>query len=160
VTIPLLAVGFGVGALASQLGAITVSAVPDDDSAEVGGIQNTVTNLGASVGTALAGAILISGLTGAFLKDIEQSAAIPASVKQQANVKLSGGVPFISDDDLDKALDKAGVDQKTADAATSAYQDARLTGLRTSLAALALLALVSLFFTGRIPAAPARAAPT
>jgi predicted MFS family arabinose efflux permease len=55
VTVPLLLAGLGIGALASQLGAVTVSAVPDEDSPEVGGLQNTGTNLGASIGTALAG---------------------------------------------------------------------------------------------------------
>ena len=57
VTIPMLLMGLGIGALASQLGAVTVSAVPDRESAEVGGLQNTVTNLGASLGTALVGAV-------------------------------------------------------------------------------------------------------
>ena len=33
-------------------GAVTVSAVPDKDTGEVGGLQNTMTNLGASLGTA------------------------------------------------------------------------------------------------------------
>jgi hypothetical protein len=37
----MLLIGLGIGALASQLGAVTVSAVPDDQSPEVGGIQNT-----------------------------------------------------------------------------------------------------------------------
>ena len=55
VTLPLLLAGLGVGALASQLGAVTVSAVPDELSPEVGGLQNTATNIGASLGTALAG---------------------------------------------------------------------------------------------------------
>jgi hypothetical protein len=35
-------------------------AVPDRESAEVDGLQNTVTNLGASPGTALVGAVLIA----------------------------------------------------------------------------------------------------
>jgi predicted MFS family arabinose efflux permease len=60
VTVPLLLIGLGIGALASQLGAVTVSAVPDDESPEVGGVQNTMTNLGASLGTALAGSIMIA----------------------------------------------------------------------------------------------------
>jgi MFS family permease len=47
VTVPMLLAGLGIGALASQLGAITVSAVPDEQSGEVGGVQNTATNLGA-----------------------------------------------------------------------------------------------------------------
>ncbi|HXZ75403.1 MAG TPA: MFS transporter, partial [Streptosporangiaceae bacterium] len=58
ITWPMLLAGLGVGALASQLGSVTVSAVPDEQSGEVGGVQNTVTNLGASIGTALAGAVL------------------------------------------------------------------------------------------------------
>ena len=66
VTWPMLLAGLGVGALASQLGAVTVSSVPDERSGEVGGLQNTVTNLGASIGTALAGAVLISALTSSF----------------------------------------------------------------------------------------------
>ena len=45
VTGPLLLAGLGIGTLASQLGAVTVSAVPDSQSGEVGGVQNTVTNL-------------------------------------------------------------------------------------------------------------------
>src|SRR5207248_2614860 len=59
VTWPMLLSGLGVGALASQLGSVTVSSVPDEQSGEVGGLQNTLTNLGASIGTALAGAVLI-----------------------------------------------------------------------------------------------------
>ena len=55
VFVPMLLVGLGIGALASQLGAVTVSAVPDDQSPEVGGVQNTMTNLGASTRDALAG---------------------------------------------------------------------------------------------------------
>ena len=62
----MLLAGLGVGALASQLGSVTVSSVPDEQSGEVGGVQNTVTNLGASIGTALAGAVLISALTARF----------------------------------------------------------------------------------------------
>ena len=61
VTIPLLLAGLGIGALASQLGAGAVSAVPDELSPEVG------RNLGAAIGTALAGSLLITALTTSFL---------------------------------------------------------------------------------------------
>jgi hypothetical protein len=91
VTVPLLLIGLGMGALASQLGSVTVSAVPDKQSAEVGGIQNAVTNLGASIGTALAGSILIAALTASFLTSVEQNEAIPADVKSQA-----GGTPRLA----------------------------------------------------------------
>jgi Na+/melibiose symporter-like transporter len=151
VFVPMLLIGLGIGALASQLGAVTVSALPDDEAPEVGGVQNAMTNLGASLGTAIAGSILIAALSSAFLTNIQNNPAIPSSVKSQSQVKLEGGVPFVSDADLEAALDKADVDPKTSDAALDAYRDARITGLRSSLAILALLAVVALFLASSIP---------
>jgi EmrB/QacA subfamily drug resistance transporter len=151
VFVPMLLIGLGIGALASQLGAVTVSAVPDDQSPEVGGVQNTMTNLGASLGTALAGSILIAAVASSFLTNIQQSSAIPSRVKSEAQVKLAGGVPFVSDADLEAALDEAGVNRRTSEAALDAYRDARIDGLRTSLAILAVAAILALFYAQRIP---------
>ena len=154
VLVPMLLIGLGIGALSSQLGAVTVSAVPDDQAPEVGGVQNTVTNLGASMGTALAGSIMIGALSSSFIANIEQSPAIPAEAKSSAAVELEGGVPFVSDADLEEALDERGASSEATQAAIEANADARLDGLRAALALLALLALGALFLTGRIPRAP------
>ena len=78
VTVPMLLAGLGVGALSSQLGAVTVSAVPDEQSGEVGGLQNTATNLGASLGTALVGSVLITALSASFFAGIESNPDVPA----------------------------------------------------------------------------------
>ncbi len=114
VTVPLLLIGLGIGALASQLGSVTVSAVPDDQSPEVGGLQNTATNLGASIGTALAGSILIA------FADARRSSRTSSRARrsrtassQQASVELASGVPFVSDEDLQAALDDAHVSRRT-----------------------------------------------
>ena len=55
------------------------------------------------------------------------------------------------DADLESALQDAGVDQQTAAAVLDGYGDARLDGLRTALALLALFTVVALFFTRRVP---------
>ncbi|MFF6776335.1 MFS transporter [Streptomyces sp. NPDC012637] len=151
VTLPLLLIGLGMGALASQLGSVTVSAVPDEESAQVGGLQNSVTNLGASIGTALAGSIMIAVLTSSFLTNIDQNPAVPAEVKSQASVELQSGIPFLSDAQLTDALDEAGVSPAVTDAALDANAAARLDGLRAALAILACASVVALFFTSRIP---------
>jgi MFS family permease len=151
VFVPMLLIGLGIGALASQLGAVTVSAVPDDESPEVGGVQNTMTNLGASMGTALAGSIMIAAVASSFLANIQQSPAIPSEVKSQAQVELAGSVAFVSDADLEAALDETGATSETTDAALDAYRDARIDGLRSALAILAALAIAALFFARRIP---------
>jgi MFS family permease len=151
VTWPMLLAGLGIGALASQLGSVTVSSVPDEQSGEVGGIQNTMTNLGASIGTALAGAVLISALTTSFLTGVQNNPDVPKDLASQAQVELAGGIPFISDKDLQAQLDKAGVPAKTADAIVAENADARIAGLRSALSLLAVIALIALFFSRRIP---------
>ncbi|WP_031149907.1 MFS transporter [Streptomyces erythrochromogenes] len=153
VTVPLLLIGLGMGALASQLGAVTVSAVPQSQSAEVGGVQNAVTNLGSSIGTALAGSIMIAALTSSFLTSVQANPAVPSSVKSQATVQLASGAPFLSDAQLDSALAEAGVSPEVAEAALGANEEARLDGLRAALAILSFAALIALFFTQRIPTA-------
>jgi MFS family permease len=159
VTWPMLLAGLGIGALASQLGAVTVSSVPDEQSGEVGGVQNTVTNLGASIGTALAGAVLISALTASFLSGVQNNPAVGKDLAAKAQVELAGGIPFISDSDLKTALDKAGVPPKTADAVVAENANARIDGLRASLSLLALVALIAPLATRRIPARQPSAAP-
>ena len=160
VFVPMLLIGLGIGALASQLGAVTVSAVPDDEAPEVGGVQNTATNLGASLGTALAGSVMIAAVATSFLANIQQNDAIPARAKEQAQIELAGGVAFVSDDDLEAALDEANVSDRTTEEALEAYGDARIDGLKTALAILAALVLGALFFAGRIPTRPPGAAKT
>ena len=151
VTVPMLLAGMGIGALASQLGSVTVSSVPDEESAEVGGLQNTVTFMGAAVGTALAGAILMSALTTSFFNGIEGNPEVPDDLSAQAEVQLSSGVPFIPDSQLEDALTSAGVTGETADAVVKENTEARLAGLRASLAVLALVALGALFAARSIP---------
>jgi MFS family permease len=154
VTVPLLLIGLGIGAFASQLGAVTVSAVPDKLAGEVGGLQNTATNLGAAIGTALAGSILIAALTTSFLTSVTENPDIPPSVKDQASVQLAAGLPFMSDADLKAALDEAGVSPDVAAEAIEANDQARVDGLRSALSVLALIALSGLFLARAIPKTP------
>jgi hypothetical protein len=147
----MLLAGLGIGALASQLGSVTVSSVPDELSGEVGGLQNTLSNLGASVGTALAGAVLMSALTTSFFTGIAGNPDVPPEATAQAQVQLSSGIPFVSDADLEQALADAGVPEDTAQAVVDENTEARINGLRAALAVLALLALIALGAASSIP---------
>ena len=151
VTWPLLLCGAGIGAVASQLGSVTVSAVPDEQSGEVGGLQNTGTQLGASIGTALAGAVLVSALTASFLTGIENNTRVPDRVVSQAQTELSSGIPFMSNDDLEAALGDANVPRRTTDEIVQQNEESRIDGLRVAVSILALFALVALLFTRGIP---------
>jgi hypothetical protein len=66
-------------------------------------------------------------------------------------VKLASGVPFVSDADIEAALDEAGATSRTTEAAIDAYRGARIDGLKSALAILAVMVLSGLFFSQRIP---------
>jgi MFS family permease len=151
VTWPMLLAGFGIGAASSQLGSVTVSSVPDEQAPEVGGLQNTATNLGMSIGTALAGAVLVAALTSSFLTGITENPDVPDDLAAAAEVELTGGIPFLSDAALEEALAASDLDPATADAILEENADARIGGLRTALSALAVLGVVALFATRRLP---------
>ena len=55
--------GVGAGLMLSQLGNVIMSSVEPDQTNEAGGLQGTAQNLGASLGTALIGSVLIAALT-------------------------------------------------------------------------------------------------
>jgi EmrB/QacA subfamily drug resistance transporter len=160
VTIPLLLMGLGIGALASQLGAVTVSALPDEQSSEVGGLQNTALNVGASLGTALVGSILIATLSALFLQGIAAHPDVPASITAHAEATFGAGVPFVADSAVRSTLQAAGVPEGTINAILAVNASARLSALRAALAVVALVAVLALFFTRWIPTRQPGAEPT
>jgi Na+/melibiose symporter-like transporter len=154
VTVPLLIMGLGSGALASQLGAVTVSAVPDKDSSEVGGLQNTALNLGASLGTALVGSVLIMILTTLVLQGVLASPSIPDSLKADAQTTFGAGVPFVSDTAVRTSLEAYGASEATIQEVLQINADARLAALRGAMFVVVIAAALALFFTRRIPTEP------
>jgi hypothetical protein len=60
-------------------------------------------------------------------------------------------VPFVSDADLEQALDEAGVSSTTTEAIVSENEESRLRALQVSMAVLSLFALAALFTSRRIP---------
>jgi hypothetical protein len=72
-------------------------------------------------------------------------------VSQKAQAQLSSGVPFISNADLESALDEAGVTGETASAIVDENAKARLRALQAALAVIAIVAAAALFLTGTVP---------
>jgi len=151
VLIPMGLIGLGIGALASQLGAVTVSAFPDTMSAEIGGLQNTFTNFGASLGTALVGAVLIGSLSSTFLAGVSSNPAIPASAVSKASTTLESGIPFVSDAQLQKELSTTTLSPDAQQAIVDENATARLVGLRDALSVVALVIVAAIFFARQIP---------
>lgn len=151
VTVPFLLVGAGLGLLASQLGNVIVSSEPVERSSEVGGLQYTAQNLGASLGTALIGAIVIGGLGGLILEDLSEDPAVESALVETAGVELADGAEFVSDAQLEEALAGTDLSDEEAEVILDANSEARIEALKNAMLALVVLALAGLFVSGRLP---------
>jgi hypothetical protein len=95
--------------------------------------------------------VLISALTTSFFANLDANPDVPDQVVSQAEVQLTSGVPFISDKDLEAALDEANVPPTVADQIVDDNAEARIDGLRAALAVLALFAIVAFVAGRRLP---------
>ena len=143
--------GIGAGLLMSQLGNVIMSSAPPEETNEAGGLQGTAQNLGASLGTALIGSVLLLGLLNGFNSRIEQNPAVPSEQKTQIAAATENGIPIVTTEQAHQALLDAGATEAQATAITADYADAQLEALKRSMLAVAFLALLSFWFTRRLP---------
>jgi MFS family permease len=159
-TIGLAIFGIGAGLLASQLGNVIMSSVGSAKTSEAGGIQGTAQNLGASLGTALIGSILLMGLTNAFIERVSDNTAIPADVRAAVTDYASAsGLDVVPVSQAEELLVAAGLPPDQAALIADDYGAALLDGLRLAMGAVAFLALISLWATRRLPGQPLVEAP-
>ena len=144
--------GVGMGLVVSQLGNVVQSAIGDEERSEAGGLQNTAQQLGSSLGTALLGAIVITGLATAFTTNIADDAQINDRVEQQVEVKLSAGGSFVASDQVREAAEDERIPPRTTDSLVDHYEDAQLEALKLAFLVAALLVLASFWSTRRLPA--------
>ncbi|GGF19697.1 MFS transporter [Subtercola lobariae] len=142
--------GAALGLLASQLGNVNMSAVTEEQTSEVGGLQGVFQNLGSSLGTALIGSVLIGSLASGFLGSVSSS-DLPDSVKSQVSASTQAGVEIVPVASVPALAEKAGVTQAQADELTSLYSDSQVSALRLSFFVLTVIAIVSLLFSKNIP---------
>ena len=143
--------GIGMGLMVSQLGNVVQSSVEGSGRSEAGGLQYTGQQLGSSLGVALIGAIVLMGLTSAFISNVEHDPRISADVSAQVGVAAGSNTNFVSSTQVEAAAKKAGLDEASTAALVDDYESAQLRSLKAGLLAAALLALVSLGSTKELP---------
>lgn len=144
--------GIGMGLIVSQLGNVVQSSVGDKDRSEAGGIQNTAQQLGSSLGTALLGAVVVTGLLASFSSNVASNPQIAEPVQQRVQTHLSSGGSFVPASEVEVAAQQAGLDRGTVEALVSDYESSQLNALKTGFLFAAFLVLASFLATRRLPA--------
>ncbi len=143
--------GVGMGLVVSQLGNVVQSAVQESDRSEAGGLQYTAQQLGSSLGTALIGAIVITGLAAAFTANVTADPRISQGTKDQVSVALEGDLSFVDARSVERAAQQAGVPPAETTALVDGYSDAQLKALKVGLLACGFVTLASLLATRNLP---------
>lgn len=95
--------GMGMGMVMSQVSNLTYSAVPVYQAGEASGINNTLRQVGSSLGSAIIGAILLSLLSTNLISGISESKRIPSQYKsiiadhmnnQSSSIEFGGKAQF------------------------------------------------------------------
>jgi EmrB/QacA subfamily drug resistance transporter len=152
--ISLVMFGIGAGLLMSQLGNVIMSSAPPEESNEAGGLQGTAQNLGASLGTALIGAILLTTLTNSFVSRIEQNPDLPQRVQTSITDQAAQGIDIVSIEQVRQGARDAGLPPRQADAVAEDYGSAQIDGLKVAMLWVAIIAALGLWFTRRLPNKP------
>jgi len=148
--IALALVGAGNGLLVSQLGNVIMSSIPPERGSEAGGLQGTAMNLGASLGVALIGSILIASLVSNFQANVISNPAL-ADISQELSAQAEVSANFVTVEQVHTAAEQAGLTAEQVDAVTMEYADAQIMALKTAFAAIALFSLLALWYVGSLP---------
>jgi MFS family permease len=149
--VALALIGAGAGLLASQLGNIIMSSVAPAQTSEAGGLQGTAQNLGASLGTAIIGAVLLGSLATGFSERVTANPAVPQAARETIVATTEEGIDIVPVAAVEQAAVDGGLTPDQARAVATDYGDAQLDALRLALGAVALAALLSLWLTRHLP---------
>lgn len=159
-SIAMTIIGAGLGLAFSQLGNVNLSAADVSRSSEVGGLQGAMQNLGMSLGTALAGSVLFIGLIATFNAQLSDQPAATQALQQQAAAATATGIPVVPASEVEATATKAGLPPDQVDAVVTAYGDAKLQSLRGALLILAIVGVLGLILTRKLPSSPLTDAPS
>lgn len=100
----LLLIGSGLGLVGPASVNVVQSAFGDEDQPEISGVSRSVSNLGSSLGTAVAGAVLVSALVAGATQLTDASTTLPVDIKSEISTVLEGSVSAVSDAQVEAAL--------------------------------------------------------
>jgi MFS family permease len=101
---PLLLAGSGLGLLVSQLNDYTLAPIEEERASEAAGVNSAAGSFGLSFGLAVAGGVMLAGLSVSFTDMTEASTVIPAAQQEQISQTLEDDAQVMSNQQLEALL--------------------------------------------------------
>ncbi|MDD5693108.1 MAG: MFS transporter [Patescibacteria group bacterium] len=137
-------IGAGVGMAASMLNNLIVSSVTAEKTSEASGLNSTFLNLGASLGTAIAGSLIISIFIGSSVNLINNNAVFSDSQKTQLTQAVETKGQTLSNTELDQYLTNVPINIKNEILTINTQAENNATSAAIfSLAVLGTIGLIS-----------------
>ncbi|WP_298036899.1 MFS transporter [uncultured Microbacterium sp.] len=140
--------GVGQGALVTLVFNVLVTSAPSALAGDVGSLRGTTQNLASAVGTAVAGALLVSLLGLSVGRAVIEHPELPPELIAQVDLDA---VNFISNDELKTVLEDTDATPAQVDAAVVVNEEARLGTLRLGLLVLAGVSALAILPASRLP---------
>jgi EmrB/QacA subfamily drug resistance transporter len=140
--------GLGMGLVQSQINNLTLSSVPVQEAGEASGVTNTFRQVGASLGAAIIGAVLLTSIVGDLQAVVRTSPQIPAAAKPGVDRMLrqqSSSLAFGAGGMFDR------LPPATRDEMSRARRVATTDGNRKALLYGAVFVLLGLLVSTRLP---------
>ena len=147
VIIGLILVGIGEGTTLTLLFNVLVSASPKELAGDVGALRGVVNNVSSALGAAFAGVVAV-GLLSLLISTAFVRSDLPVSLEQEINFDK---IDFVSNDQLKAVLAQTSTTPEQIDAAVAINEDARLGALRATFLLLALISLLALIPSTKLP---------
>src|SRR4051794_13653198 len=101
---PLLLAGSGLGLLVSQLNNYTLAPIEEERASEAAGVNSAAGSFGLSFGLAVAGGLMLAGLSASFTNMTDASTVIPPDQQEQISQTLEHDAQVMSNTQLDALL--------------------------------------------------------
>ncbi|MHB8894616.1 MAG: MFS transporter [Candidatus Geothermincolia bacterium] len=147
-----LLMGTGLGIVMAPLLDLVQSSVPVDKSSEISGLNRAVFNLGNSLGTAVAGAVLIAVLITGVSGLVQKSNVLTETQKEKVTRVVRRSAETVSDSQMKELLEQRDVSAPAAAAIVKINSAARERSLRTALAVVAGTGFTCSFLVFLLPA--------
>jgi hypothetical protein len=153
-TAAILLVGIGLGLIASQVTNVNLATAGPAKTSETGALQGTAQNLGSALGTAVIGSLLLGLLTTTFDNRVESNEALPAQARNGVAARTKDGLQFIPAGVAASTLREKGVPAPVVSQLEADYAQSQVDALKIAVGGVAVLALLSIGMTRRLPARP------